>query len=100
MISSIYFLLFLSIALYLPKTIVANGKLVAVTDNGNVKKWSFNMEHPMSSYLVSFAVGDFSKKTIVSSRRQESLNKDQSFFKRQELLPKTLFSSKDLVLFQ
>ena len=49
------------------KTIVANGKLVAVTDNGNVKKWSFNMEHPMSSYLVSFAVGDFSKKTIVSS---------------------------------
>ena len=49
------------------KTIVANGKLVAVTDNGNAKKWSFNMEHPMSSYLVAFAVGDFSKKTIVSS---------------------------------
>ena len=49
------------------KTIVANGKLVAVTDNGKAKKWSFNMEHPMSSYLVAFAVGDFSKKTIVSS---------------------------------
>ena len=49
------------------KSIVANGKLVAVTDTGAFKKWSFDMEHPMSSYLVAFAVGDFSKKTIASS---------------------------------
>jgi aminopeptidase N len=49
------------------KTIVANGKLVAVTDHGDAKKWSFDMEHPMSSYLVAFAVGDFSKKAIASS---------------------------------
>ena len=49
------------------KTVVANGKLVAVTDTGDSKKWSFNMEQPMSSYLLAFAVGDFSKKKITSS---------------------------------
>ena len=49
------------------KSIVANGKLVAVTDTGAFKKWSFDMKQPMSSYLLSFAVGDFSKKKITSS---------------------------------
>ena len=49
------------------KTIVANGKLISVSDVGEFKKWDFDMNHPMSSYLVAFAVGDFSKKTIFSS---------------------------------
>jgi aminopeptidase N len=49
------------------KTIVANGQLISVSDIGEFKKWDFDMNHPMSSYLVAFAVGDFSKKTISSS---------------------------------
>lgn len=49
------------------KTIVANGKLISVSDIDEFKKWDFDMNHPMSSYLVAFAVGDFSKKTISSS---------------------------------
>ena len=50
------------------KTIIANGELTSVTDSDNFKKWNFDMKKPMSSYLVAFAVGDFSKKKITSSR--------------------------------
>lgn len=50
-------------------TIIANGNLikkVALPDsNGHV--WQFDMEEPMSSYLVGFAIGDYTKKTIESS---------------------------------
>lgn len=41
------------------KEVIANGKLISVKDRGILKSWKFNMEHPMSSYLVAFAVGKF-----------------------------------------
>ena len=34
--------------------------------NRPVASWVYNMEKPMSSYLVAFAIGDFDKKTLVS----------------------------------
>ena len=50
-------------------TVIANGKLVKQDtlpdDNGYL--WQFDMEEPMSSYLVGFAIGDFDKKDIQSS---------------------------------
>ncbi len=49
------------------KSVVANGKLISVTNNGELKKWNFDMKKPMSSYLLAFAVGDFSKQTRYSS---------------------------------
>ncbi|MEO9513684.1 MAG: M1 family metallopeptidase [Flavobacteriaceae bacterium] len=48
--------------------LVSNGKLSEVKGNhkGGVIT-SFNMQKPMSSYLLSFAMGDFEKKTIKSA---------------------------------
>jgi len=49
----------LTILAPLGKEVIANGKLISVKDRGILKSWKFNMEHPMSSYLVAFAVGKF-----------------------------------------
>lgn len=48
------------------KTLIANGKLMALDSTPNKTLWTYNMESPMSSYLVAFAVGDFDKKNLVS----------------------------------
>jgi aminopeptidase N len=49
------------------KTVIANGQLVSnqLKDNKNYSQ--FDMQEPMASYLVAFAVGDFMKKTIYSN---------------------------------
>lgn len=48
--------------------VLSNGKLIAKSNvESNNKKWSFDMEKPMSSYLLAFAVGDFSKQELTSS---------------------------------
>lgn len=39
--------------------VIANGKLVSKTEEGNNTLWKFDMAHPMSSYLLAFAIGDF-----------------------------------------
>jgi len=44
--------------------VVANGKLKGVVDNGEVKTWQFDMQRPMSSYLLAFAIGKYSKKEV------------------------------------
>ena len=49
------------------KTVIANGKLLKVDKKGSLNSWEFDMLHPMSSYLVAFAVGDFKKKTFNST---------------------------------
>ena len=47
------------------KAVIANGKLI---DLGSFHEaWHFDMENPMSSYLVAFAIGDFSKKELTSN---------------------------------
>ena len=48
------------------KKIVANGILKSVTKNEKFSTWEYKMTKPISSYLVAFAVGDFSKKIIKS----------------------------------
>ena len=49
------------------KKIVANGVLKSVTKNEKFNTWEYKMTKPISSYLLAFAVGDFSKKIIKSS---------------------------------
>lgn len=48
------------------KTVIANGKLIETTEENSFKKWKFDMENSMSSYLVAVAVGDFNKETLVA----------------------------------
>ncbi|WP_420601923.1 M1 family metallopeptidase [Flagellimonas sp.] len=48
--------------------VMSNGKLKRKSlglDGENV--WHFNMQQPMSSYLVGFAIGDFDRKTVKST---------------------------------
>ncbi|WP_306012997.1 MULTISPECIES: M1 family metallopeptidase [unclassified Allomuricauda] len=59
----------LEIALEQAYTVIANGKLIKKEPlpNSNGYAWQFNMEKPMSSYLVGFAIGNYNKKTVESS---------------------------------
>ncbi|WP_435622525.1 M1 family metallopeptidase [Flagellimonas sp.] len=47
--------------------VIANGKLVMKEDHGSETIWTFNMQKPMSSYLVAFGIGNYSKQTIQST---------------------------------
>jgi aminopeptidase N len=49
------------------KTVIANGQLVSAQLKDNKNYSRFDMQEPMASYLVAFAVGDFQKKTIYSN---------------------------------
>lgn len=49
------------------KTVIANGKLLFVTKKETNNHWHWDMKHPMSSYLVAFAIGDYKKETITSN---------------------------------
>ncbi len=41
-------------------TVIANGKLAdKKTNNNNTTTWYFDMQKPMSSYLLAFAIGDY-----------------------------------------
>ncbi|PKP16561.1 MAG: aminopeptidase [Bacteroidetes bacterium HGW-Bacteroidetes-23] len=46
-------------------TVLSNGKLKNVNnnDNNNIKTWYYQMEKPMSSYLLMMAIGKFTKQT-------------------------------------
>ncbi|HLT32724.1 MAG TPA: M1 family metallopeptidase [Aquaticitalea sp.] len=46
--------------------VVANGELVNVEEFDSTKTWHFNMDKPMSSYLVALAIGKYNKKTETS----------------------------------
>lgn len=47
--------------------VISNGSLISKERLGQETKWQFDMQEPMSSYLVGFAIGNFEKKTINSS---------------------------------
>ncbi|WP_300568911.1 M1 family metallopeptidase [Flavobacterium sp.] len=48
--------------------VISNGKLmnVSINSKGNIKTWKYQMQKPMSSYLVMMAIGKFQKKTANS----------------------------------
>jgi len=49
------------------ETVIANGNLLSKKTVEDTTYWQYDMEHPMSNYLVAFAIGDFQKKELVSS---------------------------------
>ncbi len=56
----------LSFSIPVNKAVVSNGRLISTEDTAGEIVWKFDMEKPMSSYLVAFAIGDFDKKELVS----------------------------------
>tara|TARA_R110002020_G_scaffold85914_1_gene211684 strand:- start:130400 stop:132472 length:2073 start_codon:yes stop_codon:yes gene_type:complete len=47
--------------------VIANGKLTDISEKGESKTWNYDMQHPMASYLVAFAAGDYDKQELVSA---------------------------------
>ena len=47
--------------------VVANGKLLEKKMEGDTTIWRYDMQRPMSSYLLAFAIGMFEKKEEISS---------------------------------
>ncbi|RAJ11876.1 M1 family metallopeptidase [Olleya aquimaris] len=47
-------------------TVVANGKLTDKQINKSTTTWHYNMQKPMSSYLVALAIGKYDKTVITS----------------------------------
>ncbi|TDT44994.1 aminopeptidase N [Maribacter spongiicola] len=48
--------------------VIANGKLLLKTDNEEEDAiWIFDMEKPMSSYLLAFAIGNYDKQVLKSN---------------------------------
>jgi aminopeptidase N len=39
--------------------VISNGALILTVPEGGLKKWVFDMEQPMSSYLLAFAIGKY-----------------------------------------
>ncbi|MDE3740595.1 M1 family metallopeptidase [Maribacter polysaccharolyticus] len=48
-------------------TIISNGKLRKTKVSKGLKTWSFDMQNPMSSYLLGFAIGDYDKQELTAS---------------------------------
>ncbi len=40
-------------------TVIANGRRTGVSEADSLRRWEFELEHPMSSYLLAFAIGRF-----------------------------------------
>jgi aminopeptidase N len=47
--------------------VVANGVLTETTEKNHLKTWRFDMQHPMSSYLLAFSIGKYKKNEIKSA---------------------------------
>jgi aminopeptidase N len=56
----------LSIAFDAKYTVVANGKLEEVEEKNGQKIWHFDMQKPMSSYLLAFAIGVYGVQKLTS----------------------------------
>lgn len=48
--------------------VIANGKNIHTSrsKNGEVMEWHFDMQQPMSSYLLAFAIGNYKKEELLS----------------------------------
>lgn len=46
--------------------VIANGKLLSKIENDFVNTWNYDMQQPMSSYLLAIAIGKYAKKAETS----------------------------------
>ncbi len=49
--------------------VIANGKLLKVEETPKLKHWHYDMQQPMSSYLLAIAIGKYKKKTEISKSK-------------------------------
>ena len=56
----------LNITFHKDYKVIANGKLIKTEEKDSLKTWHYDMIHPMSSYLLALAIGDYDKKTEYS----------------------------------
>ena len=49
--------------------VIANGKLLEVRATPKFKHWHYDMQEPMSSYLLAIAIGNYKKKTEISKSK-------------------------------
>ena len=47
--------------------VLANGELKGKSPDGNLQKWNYEMQNPMSSYLLMMAIGRFEKQQQMST---------------------------------
>ncbi len=47
--------------------VISNGRLISTNENGNLKTWQYQMQQPISSYLVMLAIGNFDKQSQKST---------------------------------
>jgi len=57
----------LNIKTYKDFQVIANGNLIDKVIKGDFATWKYDMQKPMSSYLLAFAIGDYSKQELVSA---------------------------------
>ncbi len=46
--------------------VIANGKLRRYKESDSLKTWSYDMQNPMSSYLLAFVIGQYDKQELIS----------------------------------
>ncbi|WP_282055017.1 M1 family metallopeptidase [Maribacter luteus] len=46
--------------------VIANGKLRKYKESDSLKTWSYDMQNPMSSYLLAFVIGQYDKQELIS----------------------------------
>lgn len=47
--------------------VISNGKLLNIEESKGYNRWSYDMQKPMSSYLVALAIGKYNKKELTSN---------------------------------
>lgn len=47
--------------------VIANGVLKKIKENDGLRTWSYDMREPMSSYLLAFAIGNYSKQQSIAT---------------------------------
>ncbi len=57
----------ISVAYDKSATVISNGTLKSKSENDKLTTWNYQMNNPMSSYLVMIAAGNFDKKTETSA---------------------------------
>ncbi len=63
--------------------VIANGKLINISENGPLKRWYFDMSRPMSSYLLAFAIGKYSSREV---RSKSGISISNNYYPRDSIL--------------
>ena len=48
-------------------SVISNGKLLSKIENDSINIWHYDMQEPMSSYLLAIAIGEYAKKVETSN---------------------------------